>query len=116
MPPAKGLPRSGQPGRTGEARIFRRDAKARDDRMSRRGDDAEQHGVRLGHLGPGTDDLHLLGGDRAEEEIGDVPLENQVMAVRGQDALDDAGHADDRPQAMAAEIDENQGQVAHGRT
>ena len=89
--------------------------------------------MRRRHLGTGANRVHLLARDRAEEQVGDIALEHQIVTVAREDALEhpdrarddgenrehrchakgDARHADQGPPAMAAEIREDEGKNMH---
>ena len=98
-----------------------------------RGDEAEEQRLAGLHCGEFADALELLGGHAAEEEIGDVPLEDEIVAVDREDALEhadgavdegedgqhrrhaeaDARDADEGAQLVATEVDENEREKAH---
>ena len=125
---------AGDPFRAGEPRVAGLEAEAGDDRVTRRGDEAEEQRVRSLHVRERADAADLRSGDAAEEKIGDVALEDEVVAVDGEDAFEhadgpaddgedrehrrhaepDAGDPDQGAQLVAAEVDEHEREKPHG--
>src|ERR1700722_1458916 len=123
-----------QPGRLAQTRVKVGDAEAGNDGVIGARHDAEEHWVGVLHNGPRCDLLHCRRGYIAEEEIGDIALEDNDFAVTREDTREhsygslkhcddrehgshaerDAGDADHGPDPVTEQISEDQLEEDHG--
>ena len=118
-----------------DARVGSGHTKAGDNRVVSAGHNSEEHRIGMIHHRPAGNLFHCRSGNVAEKEIRDVALENDDFAIARQDAgehsdcaLQDGNHgehgrnaegnardADERADAVAAQIGHDQLEKDHGR-
>ena len=127
---------AGQPCGFANTGIVGRDAEAGNDGVVGAGNDSEQNRICMSDGGPGSDFAGDRSGNIAEEEIGDVALEDDNFTVvrenarehadgalkngdhgeHGGDTEGNAGDADEGADAVTAEIGKDQLEEDHGRS